>query len=780
MLLYRILSKDLKRKKGTMAGVFVFIMLSSLLVSSGSRLIIELNNSLEHMFETAKVPHFVQMHSGDIDLKKLNKWSESNFLVQDRQIVEMISIDGSALFLNKGPESEENSIMDISFVRQNKSFDFLLDTENRIIELLPGEVAVPVYYAEQKNVEIGDLIRVRSEAKEESYKVSALIRDAQMNPAIVHSKRFLLNDADFDKMRQNFDQLEYLIEFRLNDTGSLDKFTNEYLSAGMPQQGPTVDYHLFKILNSLSDGMAASVVIILSILLMLIAILCLRLTIITTIEEDYKEIGVMKAVGMPQNRIKCLYLFKYNLIGAAAVISGYLLSHSTDKLLMANSMLYIGRAPKGLFLVVGPILSAASIFLFIMLSIDLMLKRIQNISAARALQEGDKTEVPKKISALRVSRSGNININFFLGLKDVIERFRVFSLLAFIFFLSAFITILPVHFLSTISSPDFITYMGIGKSDIRIDLHKTTGIEERFEEMINLIDRDNDVALYSPLVTSKFTVLDDTGHSESLMVETGDFSIFSLDYLSGRAPQNNDEIALSYLNSQELNKNIGDVLIFQIEGNNHNMRVCGIYQDITNGGRTAKASLPHNKDKVLWYTLCLNLKSEVLIPSKVHEYSRLFYPARVSDLDNYKSQTLSNTITQFRKITIIAIAVGASVAMLISYLFLKMIINRDSERVRIMRSLGFSLRQLKAQYLTTTLILLVFGIVTGTIFTNTAGQAFISYLISFLGAARIRFIINPFQTAVLVPVLLISTVSLTTAISVNGIKEYRITASVAE
>lgn len=780
MFLYRIFRKDLKRKRGTMTGVFIFIMLSSLLVSSGSRLIIELNNSLEYLFETAKVPHFVQMHSGDFDRRMLKQWSVSNNLVADYQIVEMISIDGSALFLNRGSESEENSIMDISFVRQNKSFDFLLDSENRIIELLPGEVAVPIYYAEHKNVEIGDLIRVRSEVKEESYKVSALIRDAQMNPAIVHSKRFLLNDTDYNKMRQHFDEIEYLIEFRLSDTGYLDSFTNEYLSEGMPQQGPTVDYQLFKILNSLSDGIVAAVVIILSILLMLIAILCLRLTIITSIEEDYQEIGVMKALGMPQNRIKSIYLFKYNIIGAAAVISGYLVSLSTDRILMANSMLYIGRAPKGLFLVVGPILSAASIFFFILFSIDFMLKRIRNISAARALQEGDKTEVPKRLSVLRVSRCGNININFFLGIKDVIERFRIFSLLTFIFFLSAFITILPVNFLSTISSPEFITYMGIGKSDIRIDLHQTTGIEERFEEMVTLIENDSDVTRYSPLVTSKFTVVDDTGQSESLMVETGDFSIFSLDYLNGRAPQNNDEIALSYLNSQELNKSIGDFLILQIEGNRQNMRVCGIYQDITNGGRTAKASIPYNREKVLWYTLSLNLKSEVSIPAKVHEYSDLFYPARVSDLESYKSQTLSNTISQFRKITIIAIVVGLSVAMLISYLFLQMIINRDSGRVGIMRSLGFSLSQLRTQYLTTTLVLLTFGIVTGTIFTNTAGQAFISFLVSFLGAAQIQFIINPLQSAVLLPILLICTVSLTTVISIRGIKEHRITASIAE
>jgi putative ABC transport system permease protein len=275
-------------------------------------------------------------------------------------------------------------------------------------------------------------------------------------------------------------------------------------------------------------------------------------------------------------------------------------------------------------------------------------------------------------------------------------------------------------------------------------------------------------------------MFEDDGQTETIMLETGDFSIFTLDYLKGREPQSNREIALSYLNSQELNKNVGDILVLGIEGNKQNMRVCGIYQDITNGGRTAKASIPYNRDKVLWYTLCLDLKPGISIPDKVHEYSELFYPARVTDLETYLSQTLGNTVSQVRKIAITAIVVGLAVAMLITSLFLRMIISRDSRRIAIMRSLGFSLGQLRTQYLTTTLVLLAIGIITGTIFTNTGGQALVSFLISFMGAAQIRFIIDPLQSSLLLPILLACTVSLITVISIAGIKEHTITAAIAE
>jgi putative ABC transport system permease protein len=105
MLFFRIIGKDLKRNKGAMIVVFTFIMLSSLMVSSGSRLITELDSALESLFTAAKIPHFVQMHSGDFDSAELKRWSEANSLVADKQIVEMVSIDGSALFLSSETES---------------------------------------------------------------------------------------------------------------------------------------------------------------------------------------------------------------------------------------------------------------------------------------------------------------------------------------------------------------------------------------------------------------------------------------------------------------------------------------------------------------------------------------------------------------------------------------------------------------------------------------------------------------------------------------------------
>ena len=64
-----------------------------------------------------------------------------------------------------------------------------------------------------------------------------------------------------------------------------------------------------------------------------------------------------------------------------------------------------------------------------------------------------------------------------------------------------------------------------------------------------------------------------------------------------------------------------------------------------------------------------------------------------------------------------------------------MLITKDSNQIAIMRSLGFSLRNIRTQYLTRALFLLAFGIVLGTLFSNTLGQQLVS--VCFLAVGRV-------------------------------------------
>ncbi|MCP4420037.1 MAG: ABC transporter permease, partial [Chloroflexi bacterium] len=295
-------------------------------------------------------------------------------------------------YFKDSPTPEEAGVMEMGFVKQNASFDFLLDLQSQVIEVADGEIAVPIYYMQNKEMQIGDALRIQNDQAQLEFRVVSFVRDVQMNPSIISSKRFVVSGNDFETLKENFGAIEYQIGFQLNDLSQLAEFGSSYKLSSLPQKGPPIDYELLKTLNALTDGLIAAVIIFISLLLNVVALLCLRFTILATIEEDYKEIGVMKAIGILQPNIKKIYLSKYFVMAAGASVAGYILSLFLNKLFSANIMLYIGAAPKTVGHLIAPFLAAALIFFIVMFYCMLTLRRFNKITAVQALRLGNMGE----------------------------------------------------------------------------------------------------------------------------------------------------------------------------------------------------------------------------------------------------------------------------------------------------------------------------------------------------------------------------------------------------
>lgn len=779
-MLFKQLQKDWQRSRAVTAALFIFVMLAALLVASATNMIIQLVSSLGDLFVQAKVPHFVQMHLGELDQAEIDAFAAGNELVSEQQTVEMIGVPGSALFLGGDATSQEHSVMDVSLVKQNESFDLLLNLANQEIQVDRGEIAVPVYYLQQKQMQLGDRVRINDGKFSMQFRVSDFVRDAQMNPSIVTSKRFVVSDADFEKVRGNFGQTEYLIEFLLADSSRVSEFGNAYQAANLPEGGPTVNHNLLKMMNALTDGMVAVVALVVSLLLVAIALLCLGFTIIAGLEDDYKQIGIMKAIGISDRDIRQLYLSKYTVMAGLASVSGYLASLLVNRVLTANITLYMGAAERSALLKLVPAVATATLTLAIVAFCRLILGRFRRISAVQALRSGLLGGSRTRQKLLSPGSGDWLGINLALGLQDVLARAKSFAVLGCIFVICSFITIVPLNLLTTIQSPDFATYMGVGQSDLRIDVQQFDQVEQRLSQLLEQLAADPDVEKLAALVTSRFRVLNSAGRFETINVETGDFAAFPLEYLAGSVPVNQNEIALSYLSAQELGKQVGDALPVLAAGLEHQLTVVGIYQDVTNGGRTAKALLPVDADDILWSVINLSLHPGVDLSTKAAEYSAVFNPAKVTQLKDYVWQTFGATIRQLRVITALAIAIAQASAALITALFLRMLIAKDSRDVAILKSIGFSLLDIRLQYMARALAVLCVGVVAGTLASNTLGQAMVSLLGSFMGASRISFVINPVFAYILCPLALALVVAATTLVSTAQMQRSSISQMVSE
>ncbi|PDZ04335.1 ABC transporter permease [Bacillus cereus] len=770
-MIRRMLQRDFSQNKMIITILFMFILLSSLLMASASSNVINLLNSIDQLFKVSNAPHFVQMHAGEINQKSIDSFVAKTPVVKEQQTAEMIQIGGSNIFIKKKNEAEHNSVMDISFVKQNSNFDFLLDLNNEVINVRKGGIGVPIYYMQKYKLRIGDKIWVVKNNNELELTISSFVRDVQMNPSIVSSKRFVINDEDFERIKGNFGESEYLIEFQLTDVNKINEFETLYQSSNLPQKGPSITYSLFKTLNSLTDGIIAAVLIIISALLMLIASLCIRFTIMTSMEEDYREIGVMKAIGITSKEIQKLYVTKYVVIAASGCICGYILSLFVTKIFTSNISLYMGTANTSVLHFIVPLIVTTLLFLAVIFFCRIILRNFRRITAIDALRSRDNLGKKKGKRTFSLSQTKITNVNVFIGIQDVVKRFKLYRVLSIVLIIAVFMIVVPVNFLYTIQSSKFVNYMGTGKSDIRIDLQQSENIEKRFKEVISYIRNDEEVEKYAAFVTSTFKVVNTDGTHENLHVEVGDFTKFPLDYIQGMSPKNEDELALSYMNANELKKNVGDEIVLFVEGKERALTISGIYQDVTNGGKTAKASFSYNSENILWYVVNVDIKPTMNLQEKVKEYKHNFSSAKITDTDDYLTQTLGETIKQLRFVTQVAMLIAILISVLITAMFFKMLLAKDSSQILIMKNIGFSYKDIRIQYITRSIVIVLIGIVTGTLLAATFGEMLVSWLGSFMGAAHIKFVVNPIVSYVICPAILFISVTATTLFSSFTMKQ---------
>ncbi len=770
---YRAIRNDVLRSKAITLTTMGFVAAAAMLVALAAILVVNLAGAIDTLMAQAKTPHFVQMHAGELDTARLAAFVAQNDAVADFQALEFLNVDGAQIIFAGG--SLAGSVQDTGFSVQSDKFDFLLDLDGNIIQAADGEIYVPLTYMQDGTARIGDTVIVAGKA----FTVTGPLRDSQMQPLLSSSKRFLVSPNDLAAI-QGFGSVEYLIEFRLHDLAALGAFETAYAASGLEANGPAITYPLFRMLNGLSDGLMIAVILLVSVLVIAIAFLCIRFTLLAKIEEDYREIGVMKAIGLRVADIKKIYLAKYAAIAAAGSLLGFGLSLVFRDALLANIRLYMGESDNAALAPFLGIIGVLLVFLAILAYVNGMLGRFRKIPPAEAIRFGISQETSSGGQRFRLSMNKLLSTNVFLGLKDVLARKKLYATMLAVLVLAAFIIIVPQNLHNTISSQDFVTYMGVGNSDLRIDIQQTDDISGKATAIAAAMANDNAIARFVVLTTKTFTAKLDNGAEERIKVELGDHTVFPLTYASGRAPTADDDIALSVLHANEMGKKVGDVLPVQIAGQERNLTVSGIYSDVTNGGKTAKAAFADDGAETMWSVMYAALADPALVDEKVAEVAGRFDFAKVSGIDSFIAQTYGSTISAIGKAAYAALGIALAITGLITLLFMRMLVAKDRYAIAVMKAFGFTNSDIKAQYVARSVFVLIIGILLGTLLANTLGEALAGALIASFGAASFEFVVNPLSAYLLSPLLMAAATLLATVAGTLDAGQIRVAENIKE
>ena len=772
--------KQFKKNKVIHLTLLLFMILSAFLMTVASCVILQTSGSMENIFSIAKPPHFLQMHTGDFDEKKIQEFTDSVDYVSQSEIVEMVNMDGANIWYEKKGSSAvpmSESMLDNGFVKQTKYFDYLLDLDNNIVKQKDGEIGVPITYMEKYGLSLGDTITLTKDDFSKTYEIRNFLRDSQMASSMASSVRFLMSDHDFMELKENVGELEYIVEFRFEDSGRAGEFQKLYEDSGMPVNGQGITYPLIKLVNSMASELLAGAMILVSIILILLAAFNLRFTILAVLEEEIHEIGAMKAIGISNKDIKKMYLKNYRMLAIIGCVIGYIIGMVTNKLFTRSIRLMLGEQALGIKGVIISMIAVLFVYWFMMHLCKKILKRISNITVVQALVYGETGTGRKKTekSSFSLQKYCKNHVNLYFSLKNLVQKKKSWLLIVVVFFLATNIMLVPMNLIHTFQDKKFANNMGNADCDLWIELQTKDHIEENCAQIVTMLKSDTQIESYGIFSTDKYETLGEDGE-ESIQVQWGDYTDFSIPCIEGRSPEKEGEIVLSYLNQVKLGKNVGDSLEITIDNQLREYKVTGIYQDLTSGGYTAKAFSNDKFERVQNYTIYAKCIENCDVKKLAEQYSERYSSAKILPMEEYTSQTFGSVIDTFDSAAYVCVLISVFIGVLITVLFLKLQSAKEYSEIATLRVLGFSSKDIMKQYMIKGFIASLLGILVGILWCNTGCGKIVGFVLKVAdsGIADFEFIAQPLFNLVICPLILLLTAMIVTYLCAREVKNYEV------
>ena len=743
----RILWNDLKGSPLFAVTTWLFMAVSAFMFALTCFLAIGLLGSVDTLMETAQTPDFLQMHAGEIDEAALVRFADEQEQVQDYQTLRFLNLENSSMVL--GGHSLADSTQDNGVCVQSERFDYLVDLENRVInEVRDGEIYVPVCYRQTFGLHTGERVQIG----DVSFTIAGFLRDSQMNAMMASSKRFLVSDAEYERLKSAGSE-EYLIEFLLWEDADVNAFATAYTDAGLPANGPAITQPLIRMMNALSDGLMILVILLVSVVLLLISMLCIRFTLLTQLEADRKEIGMLKAIGIPKEEIRRLYFLKFLTLSFLGAVCGLGLAFASKGVLSAQMRELYGASENGWLEFLAAFAGAALTEGILLLSVRRTLKPTEKRSAVEALTGQTRDRKPRHLPSPQ------------------------YLIVTLVITLGMFLMILPQNILSTISSPQFVTYMGIGDGEIRLDLRQTEDIAGKTEQVETLLAEETSVDRFAALRTLSCRAVLPDGTYTALQVEQGDHTVFPVSYAKGEAPKAKKQIALSYLCAEELGLSMGDTLLLMTEEIPQEYTVCGIYSDITNGGKTAKTAFLPGGGTPMWSVFYVSLKEGVpkerWLSAWTQSLSDSGISARAVDIQEYVTDTYGQTIQEIRMAARAAVLAAALVMFVVVLLFTRLLVAEERNGISLRKALSFTGGDIRRLYFRRYLSVLLVGILAGILAGNLLGEQLAGRFLKTLGATGFRFLIDYGAVWGWVPAVAVVTVFCAILLGLSQIKHIR-------
>ncbi len=591
-----ILKKDLKRKRAMNIILLVFIILASMFVSSGVSNILTVTTALDRYFEMADVPDYFALYQNKVSDKDVYKVLESASAIDEFRIEEGITITQSNITRKGEPLDASNTSQTLTLQSDRvMGINYFLDDGSILKSVPKGKIYTAAFTEKNMGLKVGDRIIVEVEGVSREFTFAGGFKDAVLGSELTGVKRFIINGEDFDEYMSNETiKTMYNGKTLYIHTADIDRTKSQIADIS--------DCFTFEgsmdILNQayIFDMIITGLILIMSLILIIISFVILRFTIAFTLSEEFREIGVMKAIGIRSIKIRGLYLIKYSAISVVGAAVGLVLSYPFGKMLMELSTgSIIIDSSSNAFVNIGCAVLVAAVILLFCLGCTGRVSKMSPIDAVRNGQTGERFR-KKSIMSLGKSRLGT---TAFLAANDIVSSPKRYAVIILTFFLCTSLLIILSNATASLKSGKLLKYFGMA------DCHVVTNVGDEAMKFMTenghekvkkyLEDMEQTLAengMPAKCMTEYFMypmIKHGEYESKTALLQGTGTTTDMYEYSEGTPPQNSGEIAITTILAKKLKAAVGDtVTVSYPTGERSEYIITALYQAMVNQGTSVR------------------------------------------------------------------------------------------------------------------------------------------------------------------------------------------------
>ena len=766
-----ILKKDFKRKKTMNCIILLFVVLSTMFFASSVNNILSVVGGLDRYLDMAGMKKQVAVVMEPDQGEPLADLLRDHDKVEDFNRETILFFTPDKLSCNGTAVDEPGQIF-LSSVETMQVNCYDLNNEP-VTAVAPGKVLLTHFEAEKLHVSTGDTIRIEVSGETFTLEMAGICKDAVLGSSQVNCPRFLLSGTDFerilaiDSIRQSYRAGMYLIDTD-NETAA-DLFSNV----------SGCQFHVSRstiLLSYMPETLTAGIIMVVSIFLILISFVVLRFTIGFTIQEEFREIGVMKAIGLRSSSIRSLYLAKYFGIAVIGALIGFAASFPFGRMLMdsVSRSMVLGNDHPLFTGIICTILIIGIVVLFCY-SCTSQIKKLTPIDAVRSGQTGERFH---KHGSLSLGKSP-LGASGFLSLNNVISAPKQTAILVVVFTLCAMLVMILSNMATTFASPKIGSICSIAESDLYLNTNtysdeilkgSMTFAEVNADIEQILADNDMPATVFTKATYNTAVSFGEKSASVRFM-HCADTKVADYVYSEGTAPQYPNEVAIANTVAKELGAGIGDTIHIAMAGEEKDYIITALFDTMNNLGMTGYfyedaelplAAIQWVDDHQITFTDHPDAKTIEARKAKVKE---LFDIKKVFTITEYVDKNIGVAETMF-SVRNLTLAVSLVIILLMTVLLERSFISKERTEIALMKAVGFRNRSVVGVHVLRFVLIAGVSVAFAALVSAPATRLIMTPLYQALGSVKtILVTIDPVNNFVVLPVTVLAIVILSAALT---------------